>query len=362
MISEEKVYVLTVNPGSTSTKIGIFKRGKDAVENAITESISHSDEELAYFSGIISQLQFRTEKILDSLKKHHIAASSLAAVVGRGGLLKPLASGTYAVNDHMISDLQSESRGSHASNLGGLIAKSIADEANCNAYIVDPVSVDELEPVARISGCKLFERTSLSHALNTKAVAKRFAAASGKAYKDLRLLIVHLGSGVSVSSHVGGKMIDVNNSREEGPFAPDRSGTVPAMALLDLCFSGKYDKKELANLLFKKGGVASYLDTIDMRKAVEMIEAGNKEAKLVIDALIYQVCKEVGANAAVLEGKMDGLIITGGIAQNPYVMAPLMKKLEWLHEVTVYPGEDELQALYEGVERVLSKEEEPLTY
>ena len=175
-------------------------------------------------------------------------------------------------------------------------------------------------------------------------------------------MIVHLGSGVSVSSHVGGKMINVNNSREEGPFAPDRSGTVPAMALLDLCFSGEYEKKELATLLFKKGGVFSYIDTIDMRKAVEMIEAGNEEAKVVIDALIYQVCKEVGANAAVLEGKMDGLIITGGIAQNPYVMLRLEKKLEWLHEVTVYPGEDELQALYEGVERVLSEVEKPLTY
>jgi len=362
MTTEEKRNVLTVNPGSTSTKIGIFPLGENAVENAITETLDHSDEELSYFTGIISQLNYRREKILDALVRHEVAVTSIVAVGGRGGLLKPLASGTYTVSDKMINDLRAETRGSHASNLGGLIAQSIADEASCKAYIVDPVSVDELEPVARISGCKLFERTSLSHALNTKAVAKRFAIAENKPYEDLRLLIVHLRSGVSVSSHVDGKMINVNNSREEGPFAPDRSGTVPAMALLDLCYSGKYEKKELATMLFKKGGIASYLGTIDMRKAVEMVNDGNEEAKIVVDALVYQVCKEVGANAAVLEGKMDGLIITGGMAHNPYVIERIKEKLSWLHEVTVYPGEDELQALYEGVERVLSEKEKAMVY
>ena len=184
MSSEDKVYVLTVNPGSTSTKIGIFKRGDNAIENAIAVTLNHSDEELSYFTGTIPQLQYRSEKIHDALAKNDIPVSSLAAVVGRGGLLKPLASGTYFVNDDLIADLKAESRGSHASNLGGLIAKAIADEAKCDAYIVDPVSVDELEPVARISGCKLFERTSLSHALNTKAVAKRFAIACDKPYED----------------------------------------------------------------------------------------------------------------------------------------------------------------------------------
>ena len=362
MTTMDRTYVLTVNPGSTSTKIGIFKLGENAIEEAITETLRHSDEELSYFSGTISQLQYRREKILDALNRHDISVTTLAAVGGRGGLLKPLASGTYEVNQLMIDDLQSEARGSHASNLGGLIAHSVAKEAGCNAYIVDPVSVDELEPVARISGCKLLERTSLSHALNTKAVAKRFAIAQRKKYENLRLLIVHLGSGVSVSSHVNGKMINVNNSREEGPFAPDRAGTVPAMALLDLCYSGKYEKKELATLLFKKGGVASYLGTIDMQAAVQMIHDGNEEAKVVIDALIYQVAKEVGANAAVLEGKLDGLIITGGMAQNEYIISRLTPKLSWIHEVTLYPGEDELQALYEGVERVLSGKEEPLVY
>ena len=357
-MSEVKGYILTCNPGSTSTKIGIFKEG----EEPKTQSLRHSDDELAYFEGIIPQLEFRTEKVRNALEELGIPINELAATVGRGGLLKPLKSGTYGVDENLMKDLKEEARGSHASNLGGLIANNIAKEADCPAFIVDPVSVDELEPVARYSGCSLFERTSLSHALNTKAVAKRFAKEKGKAYEELRLIVVHLGSGVSVSSHVGGRMIDVNNSREEGPFAPDRSGTVPAMALLDMCYSGHYEKKVLATKLFKRGGIASYLDTMDMQKVVEMIEGGDEKAAEVVDALVYQIRKEIGANFAVMEGKIDSLIITGGIAFNEYVMSRLKPKLEWIGDVTVYPGEDELQALYEGALRVLKGEETARKY
>jgi len=351
-------YVLTINPGSTSTKIGLFRKGDDPK----TQSLGHSDDELAYCEGVIDQLHYRTEKVRDALSAMDVPISSLAAVVGRGGLLKPLASGTYEVDEAMVEDLQAEKRGSHASNLGGLIARNIAQEAGCPAFIVDPVSVDELEPVARYSGCALFERTSLSHALNTKAVAKRFAKEHGRPYVELRLLVVHLGSGVSVSSHVEGRMIDVNNSREEGPFAPDRSGTVPAMALLDLCYSGQYEKKVLATKIFKRGGVASYLDTMDMRKVIDMIENGDEKAREVVEAFVYQVRKEIGAQAAVLEGKLDGLIVTGGMAYNTYVMDRLVPRLSWLGPVTVYPGEDELQALFEGAQRVLDGEERALKY
>ena len=347
MPEPERGCILACNPGSTSTK----------------ETLRHSDEELSYFDGVIAQLQFRSEKVRDALDSLQIPLEELRAVVGRGGLLRPLKSGTYRVNERMVKDLKSEERGSHASNLGGLIALSIAQEASCPAFIVDPVSVDELQDLARYSGCSLFERTSLSHALNTKAVAKRFAKEKGRPYEDLRLIVVHLGSGVSVSSHSKGRMIDVNNSREEGPFAPDRSGTVPAMALLDMCYSGHYEKKVLATKLFKRGGVASYLDTMDVQEAVKLIEAGDDKAAKVIDAMIYQVKKEIGANFAVLEGKVDGCIITGGIAHNDYVMSRLLPSLAWLEDKIVrYPGEDELQALYEGAVRVLDGEEKALDY
>ena len=357
-MADEKGYILTCNPGSTSTKIGIFKVG----EEPKTKTLRHSDDELSYFDGIIPQLEFRTEKVRNALEEMEIPVEKLSATCGRGGLLKPLASGTYRVDENLMKDLKEEARGSHASNLGGLIAYNIAKEAGCPAFIVDPVSVDEMEAVARYSGCSLFERTSLSHALNTKAVAKRYAKEKGKPYEELRLIVVHLGSGVSVSSHIGGRMIDVNNSREEGPFAPDRSGTIPAMALLDMCYSGHYEKKVLATKLFKRGGIASYLDTMDMVQVVEMIEGGDKKAAEVVDALVYQIRKEIGANFAVMEGKIDSLIITGGIAYNEYVMSRLQPKLEWLGEITVYPGEDELQALFEGAQRVLDGEETARQY
>lgn len=357
-MAEKRSHVLVINPGSTSTKVGFF--GPGGLVGA--QTLRHADDELAYFDGVIGQRTYRAEKIREALVAQGLTMASLEAVVGRGGLLKPLASGTYTVNEAMKKDLALEARGSHASNLGGLIAAELADEAGCPAFIVDPVSVDELEPVARISGCSLFERTSLSHALNTKAVAKRFAAAQGRPYRELRLLVAHLGSGVSVSAHIGGRMVDVNNSREEGPFAPDRSGTVPCHALLDACFAGTMDKKELGRKLFSEGGVCSYLGTKDMQKAVEMIRGGDEKARLVIEAMVYQIAKEMGAVASVLEGRMDGIIVTGGIAQNEYVMERLKPRLAWLGEVTVYPGEDELQALNEGVRRVLDGQEEALEY
>jgi len=350
--------IVAINPGSTSTKVGVFFKDSEAR----TTSIAHSDRELSFFDSVVDQLEYRSEKVRDALSQLDVSISDIEAVVGRGGLLKPLESGTYAVNGRMKDDLKAEARGSHASNLGALIAAAIAKAAKCRAFIVDPVSVDEYEPVARYSGFAELERTSLSHALNTKAVAKRYAADCNRAYDDLRLLVVHLGSGITVSAHVGGRMIDVNNSREEGAMAPDRAGTVPAMALLDLCYSGSYDKKELGRKLFSNGGVHSYLGTKDMQRAVEMIESGNEKAKEVINAMVYQIAKDIGAMASVLEGRLDQIIVTGGIAHNTYILERLLQKIEWIGPITTYPGEDELQALAEGARRVLDDSELALEY
>ncbi len=349
---------MTVNPGSTSTKVGLFRDE----EEIFSETIRHSKEELERFEDIPSQLEFRKATVMRLLEEKGYSPSQLDAVAGRGGLLKPLQSGTYRVNEAMVRDLKAQERGAHASNLGGLIAREIADEGGKEAYIVDPVSVDEWWPLSRYSGMKGLDRICLSHALNTKAVAKRYAARKGKAYEELRLLVVHLGSGITVSAHIEGRMVDSTNGREEGAFAPDRSGSLPVMALLDLIEKEKPDMKSLRKRIFGKGGIYSYLETSDMQGIVERINRGDEQAREVVEAMIYQIAKDVGAMATVLEGDIDALIVTGGMAHNEYVIERLCRRIRFIKDPEIYPGEDELRALAEGVLRVFYGEEDAREY
>jgi len=278
-------------------------------------------------------------------------------VVGRGGLLPPIASGTYLVDAAMLEELRLAKRGEHAANLGAFLAEDIAKKAGVHAYVVDPVSVDEWPTHARLSGSTLLERQCLSHALNSKAVAKRYARERGKAYESLRLIVAHLGSGVSISAHEGGRMIDVTNSREEGAFSPERAGSVPAMQLVDLCFSGKYTQAQIEALLFREGGLCSYLGTKDLREVEQRIDSGEERAALVYRSMVYQIAKEIGAMGAVLAGKVDAVVLTGGLANSQRLVSAVSGRVDWIAPIVLYPGEDELQALMEGALRVLRNEE-----
>lgn len=351
--------LLIINPGSTSTKIAVYEDEKPV----LTETIRHSSEEIGKYATIYDQFEFRKKVILDTLKKEGIELNTLNAIVGRGGLLKPIESGTYAVNDAMLKDLKVGVQGQHAANLAGIIANDIGKKLGIPAYIVDPIVVDELDPVARISGIPELPRRSIFHALNQKAVAKRYSKEHGKKYEDVNLIVVHMGGGVTVGVHKGGRVIDVNNGLDgEGPFAPERSGGVPEGALVDLCFSGKYTREEVRKKINGKGGVVAYLNTNDFRDAVDSRDKGDKKAKLITDAFIYQVSKEIGQCSTVLCGKVDAILLTGGIAYNKWVTGEITKRVGFIAPVVVYPGEDEMLALAQGGLRVLKGEEKAKEY
>ncbi|MDU5108988.1 MAG: butyrate kinase [Clostridium sp.] len=351
--------LLIINPGSTSTKIGVYEDTKELFE----ETLRHSSEEIGKYETIFDQIDFRKEIIVNILKEKNFDLNTLAAVVGRGGMLRPMESGTYKVNDTMLEDLKVGVQGQHASNLGGILADRIAKELNIPAFIVDPVVVDELDEVARVSGIPELPRLSKFHALNQKAVAKRYAKENKISYSDLNLIVVHMGGGVSVGAHKKGRVVDVNNALDgEGPFSPERAGTVPVGDLIKLCYSNKYTEKEMYSKIIGKGGYVAYLNTNDARDVLKLVEEGDKEAKLYLDAFIYQIAKAVGANATVLEGKVDSIILTGGIAYSDVVVEALKSRIGWISNVTVYPGEDELLALAEGALRVLNGEEEAKEY
>jgi butyrate kinase len=353
-LTEENSRVLAINPGSTSTKFGVFTREGAELER----TIRHGDEELARFSGrpIVARLDYRAGLIERALEEAGYKAVRFAAVAGRGGMLPPMSGGTYLVDDAMVEELRLARRGEHASNLGALLALRFARASGVNAYVVDPVSVDEWQECARLSGSPLIARTALGHALNTKAVARRFARERGRAYETLRLIVAHMGSGITVSAHREGRMID-NNTIGEGPFGPDRSGGLPVRELVKLCFAGKYSQSQLDHQVFGDGGLLAYLGTRDMKEVERRIDAGDAEAALVFEAMVYQIGKEAGAMAAVLEGRVDAVLLTGGMAYSERVVKLLRGYMEWIAPVTVYPGEDELQALAEGVFRVLDGEE-----
>ncbi len=350
---------LIINPGSTSTKIGVFEDETLLFE----ETLRHSTEEISRYASIVDQKDFRKQIITGLLEKKQFDLKSLNVVVGRGGMLKPIPGGTYAVTEELLQDLIRGRQGQHASNLGGILAKEIGDELGIPSYIVDPVVVDELQDVARYSGVPELPRTSVFHALNQKAVAKRYAREVGKPYESLRLIVVHMGGGVSVGAHVNGKVVDVFNALDgDGAFSPERAGAVPSGALVKMCFSGRYTEKEVYGKLVGKGGFNAYLGTNDMRIVTRMANEGDAHAAEVKEAFLYQVAKDIGSMACVLEGKVDQIIATGGIAYGEDVIASLKEKAGWIAPFTVYPGEDELLALAQGALRVMNGEEKVKEY
>ena len=350
---------LIINPGSTSTKIGIFED-----ENLLfDETLRHTTEEINSFESIVAQKDFRKDIILNFLKDKNFDIKTLDFVVGRGGMLKPIPGGTYAVTDALLEDLKVGVQGQHASNLGGILAREIGDSLSIPSYIVDPVVVDEMMDIARYSGCPLLPRVSKFHALNQKAVAKRYAKEVGKKYEDLNLIVVHMGGGCSVGPHKNGRVIDIFNALDgDGAFSPERAGAVPPGALVKMCFSGEYTEKEIYRMLVGDGGFNAYLGTNDLRDVDKMIDDGDEKAKMYRDAFVLQMAKDIGSMACVLDGKVDRIIVTGGIAYDKDVVAGLKEKCEWIAPFTVYPGEDELLALAQGGLRVMNKEEEAKPY
>ena len=362
---QAKGRVLAINPGTTSTKFGIFTRAGEE----LSRNIHHGDDEILRFRGrpMLDRLEYRAELIEKALAAAGFTpkgqgAELWEAVAGRGGLLPPMECGTYLVDDVMVAELRAARRGEHASNLGAVLALRFAQAAGVDAYIVDPVTADEWQPCARLSGSPLVERSFIGHALNTKAVAKRYARGLGRSYASLRLIVIHMGSGITVSAHRDGRMID-SNSIEEGPFGPDRTGSLPVRALIQLCCSGAMTQAELDRHVFGDGGLFAYLGTRDLKEVERRIDFGNggvgdPEAAAVFEAMIYQIGKEAGAMAAVLAGKVDAVLVTGGMARSERVVARLRGYVKWIAPVAVFPGEDELRALAEGVFRVLDGEEE----
>ena len=333
--------ILAINPGSTSTKIAVYEN-----ENRLfVTTFNHSPEALSPFPTILSQYDYRKELIIDELKKENLF-SDFAAIVGRGGLLKPIPSGVYEVNEVMKNDLRNATM-QHACNLGGLLAEDIALLIpGCKAYIADPVVVDELEDVARLSGSPLMMRKSVFHALNHKAIARKYARSVNKKYEELDLVVAHLGGGISVAAHRQGRVIDVNNALEgSGPFSPERAGTLPARQLVDLCFSGDYTQEEIKKMITGRGGLMAHLGITDARDVVKRISEGDVRAELVLKSMIYNIAKEIGSMSVVLHGKVDAILLTVGISYNDYCINKLKEYIAFIAPVCVFPGEDEMEAL-----------------
>ncbi|MDD8025457.1 MAG: butyrate kinase [Acidobacteriota bacterium] len=351
--------LLIINPGSTSTKIAVYED-----ENEVfSQSISHSTEEVAPFARIVEQKGFRKDIILGVLKEKAIDASSFDAVIGRGGLLNPIPSGIFAVNERLLEDLFQGIQGEHASNLGGLIADEIARPLGIPAYIVDPVVVDELADWARLTGMAEIKRRSIFHALNHKYAARLAAKELGKAYEDCNLIVCHLGGGISVGAHLKGRVVDVNNALHgEGPIAPERAGTVPAYDLVNLCFSGQFTKDDLKRKLAGKGGMVALLKTNDMRQVESRIAAGDPEAAVVFEAMTATIAKGIGGAATVLRGTVDGIVLTGGLAFSRKFIDAIVERTGFLGRVFIYPGENEMVALAAAGLRVLRGEEKAKIY
>lgn len=350
--------VLVINPGSTSTKVAVYCETTPLIEL----TIRHSAEELARFDGVIEQHNWRKEMVLKALEENNITLDSLSAVIGRGGLLSPLESGVYEVNDKMEREL-SQSPLQHASNLGAIIAREIASLCHVKAYIADPIVVDERDEVAKVTGIKQIRGRSIFHALNHKATARRYADDIGRQYEDLNLIVTHLGGGISVAAHRKGRVVDCNNALDgEGPIAPERAGTLPAGALVDLCFSGKYSQEEIMAMIAGKGGLVSLTGSNSLIEIPERAANGDKEAQLALDAMIYGVVKHIGQMAAVLGGDVDAILLTGGIAHSKLVTDAIGKSCRFIAPIEIYPGENELQSLAMNAIRVLHGQMEAKTY
>ena len=357
--------ILVINPGSTSTKISVYKDKNEM----FTKTLRHSAGELAPFKNVVSQFDFRKKTILAALKENDINVNDLSVVIGRGGFIKPIPSGVYKVSAAMLDDLRNARGGEHASNLGAMladdIAKDVAKESGKEvpALIADPIVVDEMDPVAKVTGSAEITRISVFHALNQKAIAKRFAKEHGQKYEDLNLIVAHLGGGVSVGIHKHGKVVDVNNALTgDGPFSPERSGGLPAGQLVDICFSGKYTKEQVYKLINGKGGMVSYLGTNSFLDVSNAADGGDEKAAFIMEAFIYQLSKEIGSLAPVVNGKVDAILITGGMAHNEEAMKKVEEKIKFIAPVYIYAGEDEMGALAQNAYAVLSGDEEVKTY
>jgi len=357
---DNKALILAINPGSTSTKIAVYA-GDTAL---FMKNLKHSTEMLSGFEKITDQFEFRKNIIIRALEDADIELSHIKIIMGRGGLLKPIESGVYAVSEAMLSDLRNSPIGEHASNLGGLIAHDIAQSlSNALAYIADPVVVDEMTDLARYSGHALLKRKSIFHALNQKAVAREHAKSIMKKYGELNLIVAHLGGGITVGAHRKGKVIDVNQGLDgDGPFSPERSGTLPAGDLVRLCFSGKYTQKEIMTMIKGKGGLVSYTGTNSVYDVESNAFEGDERASQILQAMAYQVAKEIGAMGTVLEGEVDGILITGGIANSKWFVDLIIERVKTIAPVHVYPGEDEMYALAMNGLRILRGETEIRQY
>ncbi|MBD3285838.1 butyrate kinase [candidate division WOR-3 bacterium] len=351
--------VLAVNPGSTSTKIAVY----DDREEVFSVNLSHPAEEISKYAKIMDQYEFRRDVILKTLEEKGIEKSSLSAVVGRGGLLRPIPGGTYQVNERMTADLKAGLQGEHASNLGGLIAWAIAEKLGIPSFIVDPVVVDEMEAFARYTGRPEIKRRSIFHALNQKAAARKAAEELGKRYEELNLIVAHLGGGISIGAHKKGRVVDVNNALNgDGPIAPERAGSLPAWDLVGLVLDKGYGKPDVKKLLAGKGGVVAFLGTNDMRDVEERVKAGDEEAEEVLGAVAYTCSKEIGARAAVMAGKVDAIVLTGGLAFDKKFVEWIRERVEFIAPLMVYAGENEMESLAQGALRVLSGEENAKEY
>lgn len=349
--------ILAINPGSTSTKLALYENA----EKILSETLDHPVEEIEKYERIQDQFEMRKEAVLSFLKDNNFDVNELSAVVGRGGILPPVRSGSYEVNEVMVDRLKNNPVLEHASNLGALIAYEIATPLNILACIYDSVSVDEMSDIARISGMPDIPRASFSHALNSRAMAMKVAKKYGKQYKDMNFIVAHLGGGISISAHKRGKMIDIM-SDDEGPFSPERAGRVPCKKLIDLCYSGKFDKRAMHKKLRGKGGISAYLNTLDAREVEKMIEDGNEEARLVYEAMAYQIAKGIGDLATVVEGDVDAIVITGGIAYSDMMTSWIKRRVKFIAPVEIVPGENELESLALGALRVLRGEEKASKY
>ena len=350
--------ILAINPGSTSTQIAVYKNE----DQLFTTSISHTPEELAGFKSVIDQFEWRKGLILKALADNNIDVNKLSAVVGRGGVISPIESGVYEVNDDLRHDLLN-ARMQHASNLGGLLARDIADSIGVKSYIADPVVVDEMMPYARISGVPELPRESIFHALNQKAVARLFAKESDKKYEDLNLVVCHMGGGCTVSAHRRGRVIDTTNALDGcGPISPERSGSLPPGPLIRLCFSGKYTEEELIKKVHGKGGLFAHLGTTSVPEVLDRIMAHDLHAMLILRAMCYSIAKEIGAMAVALKGEVDAILLTGGIAHSKRVTDFIADHVDFIAPIFVYPGENELKALSENALAVLRGERSAKTY
>lgn len=357
---DNRVYrILAINPGSTSTKVAVYENDEPAVE----EAVRHAKGDIAKFETLVDQKEMRLNVVLGVLESHGVDTAALDAVVGRGGLIEPIDSGTYVITKRMLKDLISSTIAVHASALGGILAGELGCRLGKPSYVVDPIVVDELEQAAKLTGFPGIERRSVFHALNQKAVARRCAADMGAAYENCRFIVAHMGGGISVGAHRYGRVIDVNEALAgEGPFTPERTGGIPALPLIRLCFSGAYTEKELADIVTKSGGMMAYLGTNDLRKCERLIKEGDEYAALVLDSMAYQVSKEIGAMTAVLEGRVDAIILTGGLAYSNRFTGFIKQRVGLIAPIKVYPGEDEMRALAEGALRVLRGQEKAIEY